>query len=65
MARDLDKVTGECIGRWEEGIGMKVSRNERDKEGKTVGIASRAIVRRRLAKLLAKRKISVKRKVGN
>ena len=65
VARDLDKVTGECIGRWEEGMGMKVSRNERDKEGKTVGIASRATVRRRLAKLLAKRKINVKRKVRN
>ena len=65
VAQDLDKVTGECIRYWEEGMGMKVSRNQEGKEGKSIGIASSAKVRRGLARLLGKRRINVKRKVRN
>ena len=44
---------------------MRVSRNEEGKQGKTVGIASSAKVRRGLASLSSKRRINVKRKVRN
>ena len=65
VATDLDRATEECIRCWEEGMGMKVPRNEGGKEGKTVGIASKTRVRRRLESLLKRRNIIVKRKVRN
>ena len=64
-AKKFDDITGHLSEMIEGGIGMKMSRDEEGKKGKTVAVASSRSVGIAVAKRMKKRGIGVKEKVQN
>ena len=65
VAVKLDHITGELCERLEGDMGMKVSRDEGQKKGKTVAIASSRVVGKAIEKRMKRRGIGLQSKVKN